>query len=184
MVLGDIVDEVTTEPAIVAFAEARPLGIQGRVEIADGEALLAEDVAQGVPGEIDGTFLGLGIPIARLAEKPLAVGAEVIGLLRRLLRYLIGGAELEAGMLRVAVDVDLPVGRVEAGGEFDERAAGDVVDGQLALLFGKDIGLVAVPVEKDAVAAEDGAGGALQLLDMGDVGPLVQCQVSACLLPS
>src|SRR5262249_43518663 len=72
---------------------------------------------------------------------------------------VVVGAELEAGVLRVAVPFHATSRTPERRGNLDELAARDVVDGQLALLLGESLPVLipAVPANGDSMPAQDGA---------------------------
>src|SRR5581483_10338779 len=106
-----IILEVAAEPPVIALAETRLLGIGRAVEIRDRVALPADDEAHRVPRQVNGPLLRLRVPVARVAELALAVGAQIVRLLRRLLGDLVRRAELKAGVLRIAVEPALAAGR-------------------------------------------------------------------------
>src|SRR5262249_38454858 len=96
--------EVRPEAAIVPFAEPGLLGVHGVVEVGGRIAFAAQDEGHGVPREVDRPPAGLRIPVASLPAAARAIGANGDrppggqGIL------VVVGADLEPGVLRIAVD--------------------------------------------------------------------------------
>src|SRR6516164_7806991 len=150
----DIALEVTAESAVVALAEACLFRVTRMIQVTSGVTLVVEHKAHGVPWQINGALLCLRIPVSRFAEFALAVGPEIIRLRRDLfVGNVIGSSELEASVLRIAIDTNLAAGRLQARGKLDERTIFNVVNGQFALFQGERLVFLAVPAEQDAVPA-------------------------------
>ena len=131
-----------------------------------------------------GPFLVFGSQLQVFARSlALAVGAEIVGLLGGLLGDVVGGAEVEAGVLRIAVELDLVDQRLEPVRELDEGAAGDLVDGHLPFFLGKDVPLLPDPVDEHAARRSAAMGPPVSkiVLLCAECVPLVQCQMSASL---
>jgi hypothetical protein len=69
---------------------------------------------------------------------------------------VVVGAELEAGVLRIAVESNLTCRIPQPRGELHKLSAGNVVHGQLAFLFSECL-VLPVPANGDPVSAEDGS---------------------------
>src|SRR5207244_14744 len=68
------------------------------------------------------------------------------------------GAEMEAGVLWIAVEPHFLTRRLEMRGKVDHRPAGQAVDRHLALLMGKWLPILAVPVDGYAMPTEHRPG--------------------------
>src|SRR5262249_10698867 len=167
LLLGQLILEVVAEAAVGAFAVPGLARVARVVEVGDGVALVAELEAHSVPGQVD--VLLVVRPVARLAGLALAVGAEEVGLLLVLDGDLVGGAELEAGMLWIAVERHRAAGRLEQSGPLDEGASLDVIDGDFTLLMGEDFLPGTVPVQENAMAAKAGAANSVDFFFVRNV---------------
>ncbi len=78
-------------------------------------------------------------------------------------------AELETGVLRIAVDTNLAAGRRQARGKLHQRPALNVVNGQLTFFLCEWLVAGAVPIEQNAVPAQDGAVIEAEGFLMGDM---------------
>src|SRR5262249_19664266 len=96
-------------------------------------------------------------PVLFDAGSALAVGADEEGLFGVLFHGGVG-AEMEAGVLRVAVEADLVERGRQNRVELDQLAARKVVDGQFTLLVGEELAVLAVPGDLQSVPAEERAG--------------------------
>src|SRR5262249_46882249 len=88
-----------------------------------------------------------------LAQIALAGRAEVIDILAAFVDLVVG-AELEAGVVRVAVEHDRAAGAAQAGGGIDEGGAVDAAGRQLGQLPAKRLAVPVVPVDLHALAAQ------------------------------
>jgi hypothetical protein len=150
-VFVEVVREEGAEAAVRPLVVLDRLGVGRAVEIEGGVTLLAEHEADGVPGQVH----RLGPGLARLA---LAVGAEVVGQLFGLFGDFLIGAEVESGVGGVAVQADLAPGAAKPRGEFDQRAAGDVIDAHLAALLQVDLVVTPPPVDGREVSSQHRPG--------------------------
>src|SRR5262249_11713369 len=115
----------------------------------------ADHEAHRIPRQIDRAFLRLRIPVPRprLARLADAVGPDENRLLLRLLD-LGRGPEMEAGVLRIAVELHRTAGRADDRCELYQPAGGAVVDSHLALFLREDFLLLAVPGDFDALPGQ------------------------------
>src|SRR5262249_5812609 len=117
----------------------------------------AQDEVHGVAWQVDSPPAGVWAPFATRAGPPDAVGAYVDRPYGGQGIDVVVGAELEAGVLRVAVDSHPTARAPQARGELDQLAARHVVHGQLALFLGEGLLILPVPADRYAVPAQDGA---------------------------
>ena len=109
LALIDVILEVRSKSAVDALVILGRLGIIRPVQVDDRVAVLAQNEARGVPGEIEGAGAGL----ARLG---LPVGMDEVSLAAGLLSHFLGGAKLKTGVRGVAVHRYLPTGGGQMGG--------------------------------------------------------------------
>ncbi len=98
-----------------------------------------------------------GVPVARGARLVFAVGTKVVRFGFGFLGDFVIGAEMKAGVLRIAVERDRFAGRRDERTEFNELSRLGVVDGKFALLIGELFALRAVPADLHLMPAEDEA---------------------------
>jgi len=85
-----------------------------------------------------------GLLCLRARQRTFAVGAQEVRLFVGQGMDIFAGAEMEAGMLRIAIKMDRRQNGVQSRSKFNQRAAWDVVNGKFALFFGKcSVGIVA-----------------------------------------
>src|ERR1043166_2480648 len=113
VVLGDVTLKIAAKTPVIPFTEASFLWIGRMVEVAGREALLVQDEAHRIPRKIDHPLVAR--PVAFLAHLALgAVGMQVVRFFLGVDGNIVMRAELEACVLRIAVDADIAAGCLEA----------------------------------------------------------------------